>query len=406
MPNINFLRIVAASPNDVRAEREVLNEIVENLNRGIAAEKGLRLELDTWERRIHSTFHVGGFQGLINEVLKIESCDILICIFWKRFGTPVQNAQSGTQSEFEAAYETWLKRGTPKIMVYFSQAPYVLQTPDDARQLENVLQFKEQLPRECIPQDYRSPDHFRDLVRDDLTKVVLGADIFKASNFAMEVTVEPLGDVDHIVKYGGVFTANRKESTIRTDNKAHIRRTVTFSKDNECYDYFDLSYRTKNAGFVDVSDETRKEIRERHEFTPLTRRLETAYDDHGREILYHFRPRRGETYTLDIIVYKGFDQGHQSLRVICPRRTWCKEFSFKVDLNAFKPDQFEISAPELFLYSDKDYKPESGELIPHTSCSSQGIWEWDITSRPVDRLYVKWNVAKVNDQRMAATSGK
>src|ERR1700746_1108081 len=156
MQQINLLRIVVASPTDVNPERKALREVVENINQGIATEKGLRLELDTWERKIHPTFHVDGAQGLINEVLKIESCDILICIFWKRFGTPVKDAKSGTESEFKRAVQTWMKRGTPKIMLYFRQHPYFLKTAEDTRQLESVLQFKKQLPPECVRQDYRN----------------------------------------------------------------------------------------------------------------------------------------------------------------------------------------------------------------------------------------------------------
>ncbi len=39
--------------------------------------------------------------------LDIESCDILIAIFWKRSGTPTMGARSGSELEIGKAIEAW-----------------------------------------------------------------------------------------------------------------------------------------------------------------------------------------------------------------------------------------------------------------------------------------------------------
>ena len=49
MRGARIVRIVVASPDDVQAERDLLHGIIEELNRGIAADRGLRLELFRWE---------------------------------------------------------------------------------------------------------------------------------------------------------------------------------------------------------------------------------------------------------------------------------------------------------------------------------------------------------------------
>lgn len=95
---------MVASPSDVQAERDALPAIVEELNRSIAADRGLRLELSRWENA-YPGFHSEGPQGLIDPILHIEDCDLLIGIFWKRFGTQVKDAKSGTEHEFKLAYE-------------------------------------------------------------------------------------------------------------------------------------------------------------------------------------------------------------------------------------------------------------------------------------------------------------
>jgi hypothetical protein len=44
-----------------------------------------------------------GPQGLIDERMKIDEADVVIGIFWKRFGTPTSNAASGTEHELRRA---------------------------------------------------------------------------------------------------------------------------------------------------------------------------------------------------------------------------------------------------------------------------------------------------------------
>ena len=88
MAYAEILRVVVASPNDVQQERDVLDNVVTEVNRGVAADRGIRLEVARWETDAYPGFHPKGAQGLIDPVLLITDCDLLIGIFWKRFGTP------------------------------------------------------------------------------------------------------------------------------------------------------------------------------------------------------------------------------------------------------------------------------------------------------------------------------
>jgi hypothetical protein len=60
MSPIQILRIVVASPGDVQAERNALTMVVEELNRGIAGDRSLRLELGRWETDAYPGFHPEG----------------------------------------------------------------------------------------------------------------------------------------------------------------------------------------------------------------------------------------------------------------------------------------------------------------------------------------------------------
>ena len=56
MPQVRILRIVVASPGDVQAERNVLPAVIDELNNGIARDRGLRLELSRWETDVSLRF--------------------------------------------------------------------------------------------------------------------------------------------------------------------------------------------------------------------------------------------------------------------------------------------------------------------------------------------------------------
>jgi hypothetical protein len=90
-------------------------------------------------------------------------------IFWKRFGTPVNDAMSGTQHEFLKAYESWKKQGKPQIMMYFKKAAYLPKTKKELEQWSLVLQFQEQFPTQGLYWTFRNRRDFERLVREHLT---------------------------------------------------------------------------------------------------------------------------------------------------------------------------------------------------------------------------------------------
>jgi TPR repeat protein len=176
---LRVLRLVVASPGDVKPEREILPRVVDEVNQNIANPRGLLLQLHRWETDSFPGFHPQGPQGLIDPILKIEDCDILIGIFWKRFGTPTTDAKSGTEHEFRAAYEAWKKNQKPQIMVYFSRKPYAPQSKEETDQAGLVLQFKNEFPREGLWWDYKNKTEFERLIRNHLTN-------FLASQFPLD----------------------------------------------------------------------------------------------------------------------------------------------------------------------------------------------------------------------------
>src|SRR5436190_19876431 len=133
------VRIVAVSPSDVKRERELLALVVEELDRRVARAHGCRLSLWRWETDAHPGLHVEGPQGLIDGAMRIEDADVVVGIFWKRFGTPTHDASSGTEHELRRAWSAWQERGRPQVMVYFCERKSRQKNAADAAQLQEVL---------------------------------------------------------------------------------------------------------------------------------------------------------------------------------------------------------------------------------------------------------------------------
>ena len=167
-----ILRVVVASPGDVNAEREIVSAAAEELNKYISADRGLRLEVVRWETDAHPGFHSDGPQGLIDPILQIAECDVLVGIFWKRFGTPTKDDSSGTAHEFRLAYEAWKKNRRPQVMVYFKQKPYAPKSKEETDQWGQVLEFRKEFPKEGLWWPYKGTADFARLLRMHLASFI------------------------------------------------------------------------------------------------------------------------------------------------------------------------------------------------------------------------------------------
>ena len=146
--------------------------MLEELNRGIAATQRLRLELGRWETDAYPGFHPQGPQGLIDPILRIEDCDVLLGIFWKRFGTPTTDAGSGTEHEFLRAYAAWQQHGRPQIMVYFNRRdPKLRSTKADIRPVcARCCNSRSVFPGKGCGGRINGKAQFEKLVRNHLTQ--------------------------------------------------------------------------------------------------------------------------------------------------------------------------------------------------------------------------------------------
>jgi hypothetical protein len=167
---VERLRVFVASPGDVAAERDHVNVVAEELNRGVAADAGFVLDVVRWET--HARPDMGRPQQLILD--QIGHADLFVGIMWRRFGTPTGVAGSGTEEEFQHALRDWRRSGRPRMLCYFSRAAAEPPaTVDEATQLLKVTQFREQVESQGLAWRYATDLEFKDLLRAHLERILV-----------------------------------------------------------------------------------------------------------------------------------------------------------------------------------------------------------------------------------------
>jgi hypothetical protein len=169
------LRVVIVSPSDVAPERRAILEIIRDINSGIADELNFHLNCYRWETDVYPQFHAEGPQGAIDTALQIKQSDIVIGLFWKRFGSPVRDARSGTEHELRIAYEEWKRDRKPRrpvIMLYFKTEPFTPRTVEDGEQIRRVLEFKATFAQQAVYSDVEDIESFSRKLQNDLTQLL------------------------------------------------------------------------------------------------------------------------------------------------------------------------------------------------------------------------------------------
>ncbi|MCK5056523.1 MAG: DUF4062 domain-containing protein [Candidatus Aminicenantes bacterium] len=161
-----ILKVLIASPGDVKPERNAILDIIEEMNIIWSKAKNIRIVPITWEKDSYPD--IGEYpQDVVNKQL-LHDYDFFIGILWSWFGTPTKKARSGTEEEFNQAYAIYQKKPKSiKIMFYFKNKPIA---PDDIepKQIELIKNFKDKIKAKNLYQEFRDTEEFKTLIRRHL----------------------------------------------------------------------------------------------------------------------------------------------------------------------------------------------------------------------------------------------
>jgi hypothetical protein len=157
-----------ASPSDLEDERNKLEEVVRELNLTWSKTLGARLELIRWET--HAYPGVGqDAQEVVNRQIGDEY-DIFIGLMWGRFGSSTERAGSGTEEEFNRAWERHEAGSDVRIMFYFKDAP-IAPSKLDPEQLAKLQSFRSKIGDEGVFHwSFQAVEEFEGLLRMHLAR--------------------------------------------------------------------------------------------------------------------------------------------------------------------------------------------------------------------------------------------
>ncbi len=127
-----LVRVFVSCPGDLRDARAVVGQAVRALNS--APEFAGRVELVPYAYETLVPARAGmDAQDVVNSyMLRPDDCELFICLFWRRMGTPLAHFvdpttnrpyQSGTEYEFLTAYAAAQRGPTPIVLLYRRDVP-------------------------------------------------------------------------------------------------------------------------------------------------------------------------------------------------------------------------------------------------------------------------------------------
>lgn len=167
-----IVRVMLASPSDVADELEIAREVISAWNAAHTLKTGVILEPVHWQT--HATPEMGDRpQAILNRQI-VDTCDVLVGIFWTRLGTETGAAESGTTEEIEE----FRKAGKP-VLLFFSNTP-VPPGEIDTEQYERLKVYREKCEAEGIVWGYDSTEQFRADLQRILSNVIGTLDLESA----------------------------------------------------------------------------------------------------------------------------------------------------------------------------------------------------------------------------------
>lgn len=168
--NIRNLRVFAASPGDTKQERSVIAEVVAHINRLIGQRECFHLQHVLWETDSYPAIGADA-QDVINQ--QLNDYDLFLGLMSCRFGTPTKRAESGTEEEFDRAFQRYMENpNSIRILFYLRNTP-INALDIDPYQLLQVHNFRQRLQRLGVHYDvYQNVEEFRRKLEYGLTQNV------------------------------------------------------------------------------------------------------------------------------------------------------------------------------------------------------------------------------------------
>lgn len=144
MKQVRQISLFVSSPGDLTQERDLVVDVCNEINIDSGYREGFHIAPLRWETNAYPTSSQRS-QSAINKQIG-DDYDIFLGLMGLRFGSETGVYSSGTQEEFERAYERNLKESKPKILFYFFSGSVSTETIQ-IEQFSKVKEFKSSIQK-------------------------------------------------------------------------------------------------------------------------------------------------------------------------------------------------------------------------------------------------------------------
>jgi hypothetical protein len=163
MREISRIKIFVSSPSDVKSERKIVLDVVDEINKIRGLHQNFHVDCYVWEGRLLSGW--GGFQEKINP--ELEDTDIFVGILWSSLGTPTKDSKSGTLEELKIIEELKNSGRTIEFALFRSMKP--LKDKRSYKNIDKVEDFlKEHNGKTFTVKEYHNIKQFRVTLKEHL----------------------------------------------------------------------------------------------------------------------------------------------------------------------------------------------------------------------------------------------
>ncbi|WP_291730763.1 DUF4062 domain-containing protein [Leisingera sp. F5] len=169
----NFVRkisVFVSSPGGLSEERDLVESVCKQISHDLGRHLEFVIEVLRWEKHTRPAAGLSA-QDTINRQMGLDY-EIYLGMLGARFGTATERWGSGTEEEFELAYESWNNHAHPEIMFYFAESGPALSQidPDDLKKRQI---FKRKLEeRGVLHHSFSARADFEHALRTHLTDAV------------------------------------------------------------------------------------------------------------------------------------------------------------------------------------------------------------------------------------------
>lgn len=161
--DLRRVTVFIASPSDVGSERDCIRRSVQRMDRLIARKKGFCLEPIGWEDIPAGM--ADRTQDIINQY--VDSCDIFIGVLHRRFGSPTDFANSGTEEEYDRIERRWNEASNkPTVCIYFKG---LARDDNGGDQYAKVVAFRRRIEHSVLYKTFIDTTALSELVEDNLS---------------------------------------------------------------------------------------------------------------------------------------------------------------------------------------------------------------------------------------------